>query len=315
MTIFDNLLARIRPTGKAQTGLSDLRSPAGSDAPDPGTNATANMLEKPGDEAIDVVRPPLVWRSPAELFGHQKPCMQVLLERHGAIVLDRQMVLESIPGWFCRGSDLQKGLALFGDDMEVPVQILGVFHKQSCTWKWAWTHGWGQQHFNLGTWLPDGVTGIARSLHAQGMANGLEILNCDAFAASMTDVHAICIAACALFPSGVYYLNDFGDGVAAFVLETPLPGFHWQMAPGRIASVFMRLNRLFDLNARNALAGYMDALKFSPQEAWTETAPASPAAETSEAAILNFQRWTHGTAVVQVSFFPDGGLASITVTQ
>ncbi len=63
-----------------------------------------------------------------------------LLERYGAIALDKQMNLGEVIGGNNWNIDINAGEISFGTNLIFPIQVLGTFSHSSETWLWSWAN-------------------------------------------------------------------------------------------------------------------------------------------------------------------------------
>src|SRR5689334_4676399 len=70
------------------------------------------------------------------------PCTseQELMERYGAISLEKQLDFGELIGNNSWTVDMKKGEISFGPNLDFPIQVLGTFSHSAETWLWAWAN-------------------------------------------------------------------------------------------------------------------------------------------------------------------------------
>lgn len=63
---------------------------------------------------------------------------KVVLSKYGALALDKQENLSEFIGDAEGDLDLENGFITFGDDIKLPIQILGFYRDDLKQWSWAW---------------------------------------------------------------------------------------------------------------------------------------------------------------------------------
>lgn len=70
--------------------------------------------------------------------------LQELLERYGGIALEKQLAISDRIAELDWNVDMSAGTATFGNDLTLPIQMLGSVSHQSNTWLWAWANNQAQ---------------------------------------------------------------------------------------------------------------------------------------------------------------------------
>ena len=63
---------------------------------------------------------------------------KVVLSKYGALALDKQENLSELIGDKEGDLDLDEGVLTFGDDIKLPIQVLGFYSEELNQWSWAW---------------------------------------------------------------------------------------------------------------------------------------------------------------------------------
>lgn len=173
-----------------------------------------------------------------------------LLERYGAISLEKQYTLSDIIGESNWNVDMKRGTILFDNEVEFPIQILGTFSFTSETWLWAWA--------NEASNIPESLLKDAESLKQTGIEKSIEPLYTPEFKAEISDIHAIGMIASGILGSSAYYNGNFGDGIILVTIKgEQIDNLEFD-EQARITSVFPNLISAFTINHKKAFINYLE---------------------------------------------------------
>lgn len=181
-----------------------------------------------------------------------------LIEKLGAVNLDKQHSLAELIGSSDWSIDLDTKMISYANGIEFPIQIIGTYSFSSETWLWAWA--------NEASNIPEELLLNANILQQYGIENNIEILFVPELPADTTDVHAIGMIASGLTNSSAYYAANFGEGIILVTIKSPqidLVEFNEQ---ARILTVFPDLISTFELIHSEALKSYLKARNYNIEE-------------------------------------------------
>ncbi|NDV96357.1 hypothetical protein D0T84_15750 [Dysgonomonas sp. 521] len=194
-------------------------------------------------------------------FHSLPPCSseQELIERYGAIALEKQDNLGEVIGDNNWNADIPKGVISFGDNLEFPIQILGTFSHSSQTWLWAWA--------NTQSGLPPKLIEQALALKEYGEKNNIDLLTVSQFEADNNDLHLIGAVASGMFDASAYYIADYGQGAMVVTIKSDLVDKQKQeISHLRIPTIFSQLITQHEVNHHNAFRCYLLAKGYTLDE-------------------------------------------------
>lgn len=177
-----------------------------------------------------------------------------LFEKYAGIGFEKQFSLADIIGDRPWNLDIEKGIISFGDDIAMPVQILGTYSHQANTWMWAWA--------NTSLGIPDSLLREANELKKLGENHNVEFLIKEEYKIEPTDVHALGIIASGMFESSAYYAGDFGDGIVLLTLKDELIDKIEYDEITRMTTTFPQIISTFGINHRRTFINYAKAKGF-----------------------------------------------------
>lgn len=180
---------------------------------------------------------------------------QELIERYGGIALSKQSDLQALTGTNDWKFSMETGMISFGDNLIVPVQILGTFSHESETWLWAWA--------NEESGVPPNLLTQTLQLKTYGKQNGIEFLYTEEFDATNEDLHLIGLIASGMFDSSGYYLANYGQGTLLVNLKSDEIDQLRKDDFIRISNTFTQLiSTSFITNHKSAFINYVIALGY-----------------------------------------------------
>lgn len=174
---------------------------------------------------------------------------QELIERFGGITFDKQIDFGDFIGDNNWNVDITKEEIYFGDNIVLPIQVLGTFSHSSETWLWAWA--------NSKSGLPESITNQSLQLKKYGEDNGIDLLRNSEFDASINDLHLIGLIASGMFNSSGYYIADYGQGAMVVTIKSEKVDNSREENHLRILTIFPQLISQFEMNHKHALTNYL----------------------------------------------------------
>lgn len=193
------------------------------------------------------------------------PCKtkQELIERYGGIIMDRQLNFGDFIGNNNWNINIANGEISFGNDIVLPMQVLGTISHSSQTWLWAWA--------NTKSGLSENVIKQALELKKYGKENEIDILRNDTFEFKKEDLHLIGIIASGINNSSGYYICDYGQGAMVVTVKSEkVDRTHKKENHHRILTVFPQLISQFEMNHNFALTNYLIAKGYAISENGTK---------------------------------------------
>ena len=184
-----------------------------------------------------------------------------LLEEHAAIALEKQYALADLIGeldWF---ADLDTGTLKFGDRHEFPIQVLGTESVYDNTWLWAWA--------NVQSDIPAGLLARANQLRDLGEKEGIAAFTEAKLSLDEVNGTTVALIASGLFKTAGYYRGPHEGGAAFMLLEAPPLESQAERDLLEIATVFLELTAVLEINHRRAFTAYarQRGLTLQPTEA------------------------------------------------
>lgn len=185
-----------------------------------------------------------------------------LLERYGAIALDKQTNLGEIIGGNNWNIDINAGEISFGTNLVFPIQVLGTFSHSSETWLWSWA--------NTKSGFPENTTQQAQQLRKYWEENEIDLLRNSEFEATKNILHLIGLITSGMFNSSGYYIADYGQGAMVVTIKSDKVDKIRKDNHYRILTVFPQLISQFEINHNLALTNYLTDEGYSISENGTK---------------------------------------------
>lgn len=174
---------------------------------------------------------------------------QGLLERYGAIALEKQQNLGEMIGGLSWEADMKKGRIGFAGKVAFPMQILGTLSRSSDTWMWSWAN-------TLSDLAPRLMTQALR-LRRYGEENGISLFSQPELPVKEEELQIIGLIASGMFNASGYYLADFERGVMCVTLKSADIDQTYRNDHQTVLSVFPHFISLYDVDHRYALSCYL----------------------------------------------------------
>ncbi|MBW7982419.1 DUF6882 domain-containing protein [Enterobacillus tribolii] len=195
-------------------------------------------------------------RNPDEQAGGQlvkesAPChsWQALLERYGALALEKQQNLGEIIDGLSWEADMKSGRIGFAGKVAFPMQILGTLSRSSETWLWSWAN-------TLSDIAPRQLAQALR-MRRYGEENGITLLSQAELPIKEEELDIIGLIAAGMFNTSGYYLADFERGIMCVTLKSADIDDSYTNAHHAVLTIFPRFISLYDVDHRNALCSYL----------------------------------------------------------
>ncbi len=174
---------------------------------------------------------------------------QDLLEKYGAIVLEKQLDFADLIGEYPWSVDMKKGEISFTEDLTFNFQIMGTFSHSSETWLWAWA--------NEQSGIPEPLLEQALKLKKYGEEHNIDLLTLSDFDFSQEELHLMGTIAAGLFDNDAYYVADYGQGAMLVTINDDKIKNARKDSPQRVLTVFPQFISQFDVNHKNAFENYL----------------------------------------------------------
>ncbi|MCS7018925.1 MAG: hypothetical protein RMJ87_00090 [Cytophagales bacterium] len=181
------------------------------------------------------------------------PCRteQELIERYGAVGLEKQMVLYSFIGQQPWHINAEGSHIIFGNSLICPIQVIGTYIPDSQAWLYAWA--------NDGIRFPSLVLSHARQLKEYGEKYQNDFLRYHGFQANQADVHKLGLIASGMFQASGYFLANLSDVVLLLTLYNAQIPNRIKDDLGAIPDVFPAICNLYPMNQYKAFVQYLIA--------------------------------------------------------
>jgi hypothetical protein len=181
------------------------------------------------------------------------PCRneQELIERYGAIALEKQTAFYQIIGGQSWHINIEGSHIIFGNHLVCPIQVIGTYIFDSQAWLYAWTNSVGN--------FPETVLSHARQLKEYGDRYQNDFLRYHGFQATEADLHKIGMIASGMFQATGYFIANLGNtALLLTVYNSKLPNTIKEDL-GAIPDIFPAICNLFPMNQRRAFVEYLAA--------------------------------------------------------
>lgn len=135
-----------------------------------------------------------------------------LLEQHGALSFEKQLILGDIVGANSWQFDMDKGQVSFGANHVFPVQIIGSISFGDNSWMWGWA--------NTQSGIPEHLLVQSNALKQIGEQYGIDEFNNPHFLVDGRFDHQVGLIASGLFKSKCYYSANYSKGSLVFTIDT-----------------------------------------------------------------------------------------------
>ncbi|WP_448520383.1 DUF6882 domain-containing protein [Rhodoflexus sp.] len=182
------------------------------------------------------------------------PCTteQELIERYGAIALEKQIAFYQIIGSQPWHINIEGSHIIFGGNIVCPIQVIGTYIPKSQAWLYAWA--------TPDAGFPEAALNHASQLKAYGEQHQNDFLRYHGFQADQTDLHKLGLIASGMFQATGYFIANLSDNTALLltVYNSRLPN-RTKEDLGAIPDIFPAICNLYPMNQRNAFVHYLTA--------------------------------------------------------
>lgn len=180
---------------------------------------------------------PIEYPDPDELMD--------LLAFFGVQAMIQQRLLGKFLGDRSWQFNMGKGEIQFGEDLAIPIQIVGSFSKESNSWLWGWA--------NEKSGIPAHLLKDVEELKTKGKKWGIQELTLPSFEAWENLLHHFGMMTSGMFGAGGYYLADYGPGILLVLLKDNRIPRGGQMEAPIMVSAFMEFLATFEVEHAKAL--------------------------------------------------------------
>jgi hypothetical protein len=177
-----------------------------------------------------------------------------LFAQHVATAYARQLALADLIGERDWQLDLTEGVAVFGDDLRYPVQLLGTESHADGSWLWAWA--------NSASNLPHQLVHLSEWMRDFGERSGVAELTEPSFPLDRADGARLALIASGL-TGRCYYRGPYDGGAVFFHLEDLPAEIVAPVSPERAFLVLGQVIQAFPVDHRATL------LAFLTQQGWS----------------------------------------------
>ncbi len=180
----------------------------------------------------------------------------------------RQFVLADLVGDRGWDLDLSTGVVTFGDDIQLPIQLVGTESTGNASWMWAWANP-DRERF------ADYVVASQR-LCEFGQAHGIELLTAPRFGLGEVSPHALAMVAGGLLGGVPYYRGPYDGGAIYFLVPLPESIAVAPLPIERISTVLAEVISQFELDHQLMTASFLREQGFEITQqgsAWEAKAP------------------------------------------
>lgn len=182
------------------------------------------------------------------------PCQteQELIERYGAIALEKQVAFYQIIGNKPWHINIEGSHIVFGGNLVCPIQVIGSYLPERQAWLYAWA--------NPESAFPEAVLAHAKQLKEYGERYNNDFLRYHGFQATEADLHKIGLIASGMFQATGYFIATLSDNTALLLtLYNAYVPNRTKEDLGAIPDIFPAICNLYPMNQRNAFIQYLTA--------------------------------------------------------
>lgn len=170
-----------------------------------------------------------------------------IFTRFGAYALDKQENLADLVGDNEATLDIENGYLSFTEDLTFPIQILGIYSKESNIFSWAWDNS------DLG--LPDSLISESQKVKDFGEKYDIPQFKTPIFSADINEVHYLAMTVIGLFDDDAYCPVEEGDFVFFVSIKSDkIPKID---SVDKFQLVFDSFQRDYNVNGKRAFEGYV----------------------------------------------------------
>lgn len=140
------------------------------------------------------------------------PDLQMLFDEYGLAALDRQIAFGEIDRGSAWQLDQEQAMLRLGDDLILPMQILGSTARRGRTWRWAWAN----------ESVDPALAERARAAAEIGRARGIALLTeAESSMDRIVDGHVFALAVTGLLDGDAYYRCPHDAGEVYVIVDLP----------------------------------------------------------------------------------------------
>lgn len=173
-----------------------------------------------------------------------------LFETHGALALEKQLVLNDLLGDHNWWLDLQAGTIRFDQRLTCRVQVLGTEAHSDQTWLWAWA--------NSQSPIPEPQLAASRRLRALGQQEEIDQLSQSMIRLEGLEGHHLAMIGSGHCGADAYYRCAYEGGAAYVLLEAPELRAGLDHAPERMVQAYTLLLSMLPVSHQRTLVLYCE---------------------------------------------------------
>lgn len=172
-----------------------------------------------------------------------------LLEQHAGLSFEKQLILGDLIGTEGWQFDMATGSISFGENLVIPVQIIGSLSFNDNSWMWGWA--------NTESGIPENLLKQSYQLKQLGEEKGIKEFQEGHLSVEEGFEHKLGMVACGLFESKSYYSANYGEGTLIVTLESAeIPAVNKNRLE-KVLTSFPQLTANIVLNHREAFKNYL----------------------------------------------------------
>lgn len=178
-----------------------------------------------------------------------------LLSQYVGVAFARQLALADFLNERPWSVDMRQGICTFGNDLRLPMQLLGTEAEDSNTWLWAW----GNEASNL----PPALLKSCNTLKELGTKLGVSELSQRSFPLEVVDGHSLALIASGMDGQSCYYRGPYNGGALFFLLKDVPAELLCSVPSERAIRVLGEVISKFEVNHRLMAESFLKSQGFA----------------------------------------------------
>ncbi len=184
-----------------------------------------------------------------------------LFERSALLALEKQDKFARLIGEHLADIDLERGIARFGGDREIPFQVLGTTSDNTLTWLWSWAEEQDQ--------VPLELARTAIELRAWGEREGLSEFTEPEVGLDRADGQMLSMIAAEAARASCFYRDPYEGGALYLLLFDKEIDAQPPLDAERLVFHLRELSEEYEVVPRKALLAYLLSRGLAPREEGT----------------------------------------------
>jgi hypothetical protein len=170
---------------------------------------------------------------------------KTVLSKYGALALDKQENLSEFIGDAEGNLDFENGFVTFGEDIKLPIQVLGFYNDDLNQWSWAWD---SEDIFGAD------LIKVAAEMKQAGIDAGIPEFSSPIIQADFNACHTLAMATVGILDLDAYYaVNEGGLDIFVAIESGNIPEIN---SVEKFKDTFYIFQRNFKVYARIAFDAY-----------------------------------------------------------